>query len=257
MSSSPPPFSAADLLTSARASTLRDLVAGVAHEINTPLGALASNHDVTRRALDRLQVILEDEVVDPDELVEVRRIVRAVDGVQETNALAVERMKGIVANLRTFGRPDRSEIDRLDVHGILESAVALLRHRLEGRIVVERDFGGTGPIECYPGQLSQVFMNLLVNAAQAIPDEGTIRIRTRNEEDGVVVSVEDTGVGIPPQNLERLFEPGFTTKGSRVGMGIGLLISREIVSRHGGRIDVTSTPGSGSTFSVHLPRELP
>ncbi len=122
---------------------------------------------------------------------------------------------------------------------------------------MERDFAETGRIECFPGQLSQVFMNLLVNAVQAIEDEGTIRIHTRGSEEGVVVSIEDTGIGIPPENLDSLFEPGFTTKGSRVGMGIGLLISREIVTRHGGRIDVTSTPGSGSTFSVHLPRELP
>lgn len=261
-SPSRPSITAAELLTSARASTLRDLVAGVAHEINTPLGALASNHDVTRRALDRLQVILEDEVVDADELVEVRRIVRAVDGVQATNALAVERMKEIVENLRTFGRPDRSEIDRVDVQGILESTLALLRHRLGDGVAVESDFAATGRIECFPGQLGQVFMNLLVNAVQAVEEEGSIRVRTRdaeegNGEEGIVVVIEDTGVGIPPENLDRLFEPGFTTKGSRVGMGIGLLISREIVDRHGGRVEVESTPGSGSTFSVHLPRELP
>jgi signal transduction histidine kinase len=173
----------AELVSSARLATLGNLIRGVAHEINTPLGALSSNYDVTRRALGRLQVILEDEVVDEDELVEVRKIVKAVDGVQETNAMAVERMKKLVQSLRTFGRPDRSEIDRIDLHEALESTLRLLSHELAGRIEVEKEFGELPPVECYGHQVNQVFMNLLVNAAQAIPGEGTVTIRTRVEGD--------------------------------------------------------------------------
>ncbi len=246
----------AELVSSARLASLGDLIRGVAHEINTPLGALSSNYDVTRRALERLQIILEDEVVDEDELVEVRKIVAAVDGVQETNAMAVERMVKLVRSLRTFGRPDRSEIDHIDLHEALESTLRLLSHETSERVRVVREFGDLPTVECYGDQVNQVFMNLLVNAAHAIRGEGTITIRTRREADRAVVEVIDTGVGIPEENLARVFEPGFTTKGKRVGMGLGLLITRQIVERHGGRISVRSAVGQGTTFNVELPLRL-
>jgi len=246
----------AELVSSARLATLGDLIRGVAHEINTPLGALSSNYDVTRRALERLQVILEDEVVDEDELVEVRKIVVAVDGVQETNAMAVDRMVKLVKSLRTFGRPDRSEVDQVDLHEALQSTLRLLTHELSDRIRVVEEFGDLPRVECYADQVNQVFMNLLVNAAHAIRGEGTITIRTRTEGDRAVVEVEDTGVGIPEANLRRVFEPGFTTKGKRMGMGLGLLISRQIIERHGGSISVRSAEGRGTTFTVALPRRL-
>lgn len=247
----------AELVSAAKMATLGNLIRGVAHEINTPLGALSSNHDVTRRALERLQGILADEVVDESELGEVRRIVRAVDGVQATNAMAVERMKAIVSSLRTFGRPDRSEIDRVDLNESLESCVSLVSHETKQRVEVVRDYGELEPVECFPNQINQVFMNLLVNASQAISGKGTITLRTRSEGDGVVVVVEDTGSGIPAENLDRIFEPGFTTKGSRVGMGLGLIIARQIVERHGGRITVESEPGKGTAFTLRLPLRLP
>lgn len=247
----------AELVSSAKMATLGNLIRGVAHEINTPLGALSSNYDVTLRALGRLQVILEDEVVDEDELVEVRKIVKAVDGVQETNAMAVDRMKKLVQSLRTFGRPDRSEIDHVDIHEALESTLRLLSHELTGRIRVEKDFGVLPRVECWGHQVNQVFMNLLVNAIHAIPDQGTITIRTRAGDGRVSVDVEDTGVGIPAADLQRIFEPGFTTKGKRVGMGLGLLITSQIVERHGGDISVRSEVGKGTTFTVQLPQRLP
>lgn len=243
----------AEAVNAAKLATLGMLVAGVAHELNTPLGALNSNHDVLKRALGKLQVILADEVVEPHELEEVRRIVAAVDGVMRVNDLAVERMVQLVASLRSFGRPDRSEIDRVDLHEGIESTLAILRHLTKDRIEIARDYGDIGAFECYPNQLNQVFMNLLLNASQAISDTGTITIRTRAREDGVLIDIEDTGAGIQPANLKRIFEPGFTTKGARVGMGLGLLISRQIVEHHGGRIDVRSEPGAGTKFTVWLP----
>ncbi len=247
----------AELVGSAKLAMLGDLIRGVAHEINTPLGALSSNYDVTRRALARLQIILEDEVVDEDELAEVRKIVKAVDGVQETNAMAVERMQSLVRSLRTFGRPDRSELDHVDLHEALESTLRLLSHELTDRIGVEKEFGELSRVECWANEVNQVFMNLLVNAVQAIPDRGTITIRTREDAGRAVVEVEDTGTGIPTEHLERIFEPGFSTKGSRVGMGLGLLISSQIVERHGGDLSVESEVGRGTTFRVELPLRLP
>jgi two-component system, NtrC family, sensor kinase len=168
-----------EAVNSARLATLGMLMAGMAHEVNTPLGALASNHDVIKRAMVRLQDILADEVVDEDELVEVRRIVKALDGILRVNDLAIERVVGLVESLRSFGRLDRSQVDRVDVHEGIETTLTLLGHRLGDRITVERDFGRLPLVECFPQQINQVFMNLLMNASQAIEGPGRITIRTR------------------------------------------------------------------------------
>lgn len=244
-----------ELVNAAKLATLGSLVAGVAHEINTPLGALHSNHDVIERALIKLQHILEDEVVTPDELEEVRKIVRAMDGVLHTNGIAVERMVKLVDSLRTFGRPDRAEIDRVNLHEGIEGTLAVLGHEIHD-IEVARDFGDIPTVECYPDRVNQVFMNLLLNALQAMGERGTLTIRTRSDGERVSVEISDTGRGIPPDTLERLFEPGFTTKGDRVGMGLGLAISRQIIDQHGGDIEVESVVGEGTAFTVRLPIDL-
>lgn len=254
------PTGIGEAVNSAKLATLGMLVAGVAHEVNTPLGALASNHDVLKRALGKLQVILADEVVDETELDEVRRIVRALDGILKVNDLAVTRVVELIGSLRSFGRLDRAETDRVELHEGIDQALVLLNHRLGTRVRVERDYGELPPVECFPQQLNQVFMNLLLNAVQAIEGEGVVTVVTRtvsDPPDHVQVAVQDTGRGIPPELMETIFEPGFTTKGSRVGMGLGLLISTQIVDRHGGRIAVRSEPGEGSTFTVTLPVRLP
>lgn len=247
----------ADLVQSTRLATLGSLIAGIAHELDTPLGSLSSSHDTLRRALARLQEILADEQVDGSELDEVRRIVRAVDGVMAASGLATDRMVKLVGSLRTFGRPDGSERDIVDVRRALEETLTLVRHRLGDRIRVETAFGDVPSIECYPSELNQVFMNLLLNASQAIEGEGRIAIRTTAGEDGVEVEIRDSGSGIPEEHLERIFEPGFSTKGSRVGMGLGLLITRQVVDRHGGSIDVESEVGTGTVFTLRLPQRLP
>ena len=247
----------AELVGSAKLATLGNLIAGVAHEINTPLGALHSNHYTIARALDRLQEILEDEVVDEDELEDVRRIVKAIDGVTATNNMAVDRMVKLVDSLRTFGRVDRSDIDYADLHEGLESTLAILSHELRQRVDVVKDYGDLPRVECYPNQIHQVFMNLIVNATQAMEDGGTLTLRTRHRDGAVEVQVADTGVGMAQETIDRIFDPGFTTKGSRMGMGMGLLITNRIVDRHAGRISVESEPGVGTTFTVRLPVRLP
>lgn len=243
-------------VNSAKLATLGMLVAGVAHELNTPMGALNSNHDTLKRALQRLQDILADEVVEPSELDEVRRVVAAVAGVLRVNDLAIERMRGLVASLRSFGRPDQAQLDRVDLHETLDAALALLRHEMKDRVQVQRDYGELPLLHCYPQQLNQAFMNLLLNAVQAIAERGTITVRTRADASGVSVDIEDTGAGIAPENVDRIFEPGFTTKGARVGMGLGLLITSQIIDQHRGRIAVRSTPGRGTTFTIQLPLSL-
>jgi two-component system, NtrC family, sensor kinase len=228
------------------------LIAGLAHEINTPLGAINSNHDVLRRALGKLQDILADEVVEPHELEEVRRIVRALDHILAVNDMAVERMRGLVDSLRHFGRLDKADVDWHDLHQGIDSTLAILSYQLTG-IEVIREYGEIPLVRCQPQQVNQVFMNLLLNAAQATPPGGTIRVTTRTGAGEAYVIIADNGRGIPAPHLDRIFEPGFTTKDARVGMGLGLLITQQIVERHGGRIEVASEPGAGSTFTVRLP----
>lgn len=242
----------AEIVDQARLATLGMLVAGFAHEVNTPLGAVSSNHDLLRRALARLQEILADEVVEPGELEEVRRIVRALDGILRVNDMAVERMTSLVHSLRNFGRPDRADIAVVDLHEGLASTLTILGHELRQVDVVTR-YGTLPAVRCHPHRLTQVWTNLVMNAAQAMPDGGRLEISTAALDDHVVITFVDTGVGIDAATLPRIFEPGFTTKGERIGMGLGLLIVREIVDQHGGRIDVESTPGEGTRFRVTLP----
>jgi two-component system, NtrC family, sensor kinase len=246
----------ADRVNEARLASLGMMVAGLAHEINTPLGALNSNHDVLRRALGKLQDILADEVVEPHELEEVRRVVRAVDGILHVNDLAVERMTALVKSLRDFGRVDRADIDFADLHEGIDSTLAILAHQLRP-VTVVREYGELPRVECQPQQINQIFMNLLTNARQATPDDGTITIRTAATGDAVEVTVADNGVGMTPEHMTRIFDPGFTTKGGRIGMGLGLPICRQIVDRHSGRLSVTSTPGAGTAFTLRLPVRQP
>lgn len=245
-----------DAVTEARLAMLGMLVAGLAHELNTPLGALTSNYDSLERALGRLQGILADDVVTPDELAEVRRIVRAIDGILRVNNMAVDRMSRLVRDLRSFGRLDRAALDVVDLHDGLESTIAILAHELRP-INIVKDYGSLPRVQCHPDQVNQVFMNLLLNARQATPPDGTITIATTGDTDGVRIAIRDTGTGMEPERVARIFDPGFTTKGARVGMGLGLPISRQIVEQHGGRITVQTRPGTGSTFTVELPLRPP
>jgi two-component system, NtrC family, sensor kinase len=252
----------ADAVNAARLATLGMLVAGIAHEINTPLGALASNHDTVKRSLQRLHDILADDVVDEAELVEVRRVVRALSGAMRVNDLAMARVQALVAGLRNFGRPDRAEVDRVDLHEGIESVLTLLRHRTEAGITICRDFADVPKVECYPQRLNQVFMNLLLNAVQALEADGeghgrgSITIRTRREQQQILIEIADDGPGIAPEERQLIFEPGFTTKERRVGMGLGLLITRQIVDLHGGSLEVRSEVGAGAAFTIRLPVSL-
>lgn len=246
----------AQAVQSARLASLGMLVAGVAHELNTPLGAIHSNRDTLRRAAARLADLLAAGRLGPEELRQMQELVENVAGVIRVDDTAVDRIVGLVTHLRSFGRPDEAEGKVVDLHEGLESTLALLRHVIRDRIEIRREYGPLPAVECYSNQINQVFMNLLLNAAQAIRGRGTITLRTRLAGAQVVVEIEDTGVGIAPEHLDRIFDPGFTTKGSRVGMGLGLLISHQIVERHGGHIDVRSEVGRGSVFRVWLPLRL-
>lgn len=141
----------------------------------------------------------------------------------------------------------------MDIREGLENTLTLVHHELKDRITVVKDYGQIPKINCFPNQLNQVFMNILVNASQAIEDKGTITIRTITDNRNVIIEFSDTGRGMTAETIKRIFDPGFTTKGSGVGTGLGLSIVHQIIQDHRGKIDVESEPGKGATFRLTLP----
>jgi two-component system NtrC family sensor kinase len=244
------------LVQQAKMASLGELVAGVAHEINTPLGAVISNTELFLRVFGRLRdrlAALERAASLPDRDASPRDL-EAVVELTQVSLVGCRRIAEIVRSLRTFARPDEGGLQLVDVTEGLESTLALVRHLLGPSIEVQREYAELPRVECRPGQLNQVFMNLLVNAIQAIDGPGVIRVRTWADARHVYVAVADNGCGIPAEQLARIFDPGFTTKGAGIGTGLGLSISYQIVAAHGGEITVESKVGEGSTFVVALPR---
>lgn len=237
----------AQLIQTEKMAALGLLVAGVAHEINTPMGAIHSNNDIMNRAVNKIRTALG---ASPDR--EVARLLGILQEVCKNNEVATERIMHIVRSLKNFARLDEAERKRVNIHEGLESTLTLLQHQLRGRIRIEKEFGPVREIDCHPNQLNQVFMNLLTNAAQAIPQRGTIRIKTWEEAGFVKIAISDTGRGILPEHLSKIFDPGFTTKGVGLGTGLGLSITYKIIQEHGGTIEVESST-AGTTFTILLP----
>ncbi len=255
----------AALVQSEKMASLGNLVAGVAHEINTPVGSIHANSDLMVRALEKLRKIfdnapeLEGQDGQDGQHVkrELTRILDALENVGRVNQTACQRIVSIVRSLKSFARLEEPECRRADMHEEIDSALTLVHHELKTRIEVERDYGELPDVDCFPGPLNQVFMNLLVNAAQAIEGKGRIRITTRAEGDHVRIAFTDSGSGIRPENIDQVFEPGFTTKGVGDGTGLGLAICYKIIPAHHGDIEVESELGEGATFTVTLPVRAP
>ena len=243
----------AQLIQSEKMASLGLLIAGLAHEINTPLGAIHSNNDTISRSIAKIRQILVDESMSaPDRKRAETRLVDIMQELCQNTSLASERLMGIVGSLKNFARLDEAELQKADIHEGLESTLTIVQHQLKNRIDVIKNYGNIPHVECHPNALNQVFMNLLVNAAQAIPERGTITIRTFKKGDSVRIAISDTGIGIPAENLSKVFDPGFTTKGVGVGTGLGLSICYKIIQQHGGKIDVESSD-RGTTFTIVLP----
>jgi two-component system NtrC family sensor kinase len=163
------------------------------------------------------------------------------------------RVRTIVQNLKSFSNVDQAEVQQININDCLESTVSIAWNELKAKADVVRSYGDVPLIECRPQELGQVFLNILRNAAQAIKDRGTIRLTTGREDGVVVVAISDNGCGIPPEIVGRIFEPFFTTRPVGQGTGLGLSICYDIVKKHGGTIEVTSTVNSGTTFTIRLP----
>jgi two-component system, NtrC family, sensor kinase len=232
------------------------LLAGIVHEINTPLGSIFSNNDVLCRSLKMLQPLIARGT--PEDLERAGRIIETMRQLVSIDQIACERVRSIIKGLKTIARVDSPEPPNVDINELLRDTLKLTQAEFRKRITVETDFGELPEIECYPQMLGQVFLNLLVNAGQAIDGPGTIGVRTALERDGaaesVHVSIADTGRGMTPEQQAKAFQAGFTTKAVGEGTGLGLSIAKEIVEeKHGGTIDFESTPGRGTKFHVRIP----
>ena len=235
--------------------SLGNLVAGVAHEINNPIGAVKSAADTTSRSIE-LVCRAFDENSSIEEIRGSKRFLTALEILKANNAITItasERIADIVRSLKNFARLDEAEFQETDLHEGLDSTLTLLHHELKNRIEVIKRYGELPRVQCYPNQLNQVFMNVLANAEQAIEGKGTITITTEHRGESAIVRISDNGKGIPPDELKRIYDPGFTTKGVGVGTGLGMSISYNIVQKHNGRIETTSTPGEGTAVTITLP----
>ena len=258
------------LLQSEIMASVGQLAAGVAHEINNPVGFVNSNLGSMRRYVDGLLQLLatyediEDQVPEHART-EVDRLKREldltfvrtdIDSLLTESLEGLRRVKRIIDDLKHFTHTNATEWQWDSIEQGLDSTVSLLRNELQCKAEVIMEYGGIPEIECIPAQLNQVFMNLLVNAAQAIEHRGRITLLTGANDDSVWIEVTDTGKGIAPEHLGRVFEPFFTTRPNGKGVGLGLSLAYEIVKRHGGRIEIESELGTGSLFRVVLPRHV-
>jgi two-component system, NtrC family, sensor kinase len=245
----------AQLVQSSKMASLGTLAAGIAHELNTPMGAIHSNADVERRAVRIIRGILRDPsvVVKLGPQPRLERTLKIFDDINQMTLEAAERVTRIVQSLKSFARLDQPELEWVDLHEGIESALTLMEHLIKERIQVVRNYGELPKVQCYASQINQVFANLLTNAVQAIDGTGIVSITTGQDKSDVVIRVADTGGGIRPEHLERIFDPGFTTKGVGVGTGLGLSIAYRIMENHQGSIHVESQLGKGTSFTLRLP----
>jgi signal transduction histidine kinase len=237
--------------------SLGQLVAGIAHEINTPIGAVNSMHDTLFRTLGRMKEFIQQEL--PEDCKQIPKLEAAFKLIDDSNSViksGTERVINIVTRLKSFARLDEADLKTVDIHKGIEDTLVLIHHELKHNITVVKHYDDVPPISCFPSQLNQVFLNLLVNSKQAIKDKGTITIATSVKNDKVHIKFSDDGVGIPKESVRKIFDPGYTTKGIGVGTGLGLSISYNIIQNHRGEIQVKSEPGKGTEFLIVLPMDL-
>ncbi|MFH1481157.1 MAG: ATP-binding protein, partial [Pseudomonadota bacterium] len=274
---------AALLIQSEKMVSIGILAAGVAHEINNPLSFISGNLSTLAKYTASITALCNkyQEMVSAltqGEKLKIPSLLREVRVLKESSKIGfimkdmvnlvkesiegVTRIADIVRDLKTFARVDQAELKRIDLNAALDAIIRIIWNELKYRVDIVKEYGDLPEVRCYSEKLSQVFMNILMNAAQAIETNGTIKIKTqyaghgRRTDDKVVeITISDTGKGIPEKDLSKIFDPFFTTKPPGQGTGLGLSIAYEIIASHGGKIMVKSQEGTGTTFSIRLPLE--
>jgi two-component system, NtrC family, sensor kinase len=260
------------ILHQEKMASIGQLAAGVAHEINNPMGFIMSNLNTLEKYIDKISefvkiqstVIKElgegsQQVGNWDHIEEKKRSLK-IDYIMEdiTNLIkeshdGAERVKKIVQDLKSFSRVDEAEYKLADINSGLESTINIVWNELKYKSTLRRKYGDIPLTKCKPGQLNQVFLNLLVNASHAIEHNGEIKVQTWHEKGCIQIAITDTGSGIPEDIRSRIFEPFFTTKEVGKGTGLGLSIAYDIIKKHHGEIKVESTVGKGTTFTISIP----
>jgi two-component system, NtrC family, sensor kinase len=269
----------AHMIQSEKMASIGQLAAGVAHEINNPTGFVSSNlktlldyqqdiadlidkfHELSTKLQNNGHFsglphdIQEDirELKSFEEDIDIQYIMEDINDLIGDCREGTDRIKKIVLDLKDFAHPGEDKIQALDINTGLESTLNVVNNELKYKATVQKDFGDIPAIKGYPQQLNQVFMNILVNAAQAIEKKGEIIVRTCQVDDRVEVRISDTGSGIAPENLQKIFDPFFTTKDVGKGTGLGMNIAYNIVKKHHGTIAVDSQVGKGTTFTIRIP----
>jgi signal transduction histidine kinase len=256
----------AQLVQTEKMASLGQLSAGIAHELNNPAGFVYGNMDLLQDYISELARVFDayDKVALPAAAAlsigslktetNYEKLMGDLNSIISDCREGARRICDVVKNLRLFSRLDEAELKSIDINEGIDSTIRLLSSYYgTGHIVLRRDYSNLPPVNCYAGQLNQVWMNLLVNAAQAVNDQGEVTISTRLEGNCVSVAISDTGTGIPEAELSKIFDPFFTTKPVGEGTGLGLSTSYGIVERHGGTIAVVSKVGTGTTFTVKIP----
>ncbi|MEJ2054814.1 MAG: ATP-binding protein [Calditrichaceae bacterium] len=258
----------AQLINSEKMASLGQLTAGIAHEINNPINYISAGINPLKRDMAEInelfnryrkisqngydENLLNDarqysDEIESDYLFE--EIQSLLHGIEE----GATRTTEIIMGLRNFSRMDEDAMKTANINDGIDSTLMLLKNKLKNKVKIIKDYGQIQPIDCYPGKLNQVFMNIINNAADAIKDKGTITIRTWSESGSVLVSIKDNGIGMPDKVRKKIFEPFFTTKDVGQGTGLGLSISFGIIEQHNGSISVKSAAGKGSEFIIRLP----
>jgi signal transduction histidine kinase len=277
----------AQLMQQEKLAAIGRLAAGVAHEINNPLGFIRSNLGILGEYISDLCELAKEynslekafyasennypatKKIEPifqkinavKKRIDLDFIISDTTHIVSESKEGADRIKKIVSDLKEFASIDQPGEIRADINVCIDSALNILAHVFEGKAKIVKDYSELPPTTCYRDKMNQVFMNLLLNAADAIKNRGTITITTRAHKDNnkpyVAISIADTGEGIPPENLNCVFEPFFTTKDIGNGMGLGLSTSYDIIKSHGGTLNVESQPGRGTVFTIKIPVRLP
>ncbi len=248
----------AENIQSAKMTSLRQLIAGVAHEMNNPLGALSGINDVSGRAIVKIEsMIQKTQLTDMSIKNQFLKFLDVLKNSCETSQIAAQRLSKIVADLRRFVRLDEAEWQHVNINECIDSALVLLEPEISVNVQIKKNYSNIPLTYCSPSSLNQVFLTIMKNALEAISDKGEIEIFTTEKDNTIKIDIKDNGGGIPPENLPKIFDPGFTTKGVQVGVGLGLSICYKIVvTDHRGHIDVDSHLGRFTTFTISIPKDL-
>ena len=274
--------SQAQIFQSEKMSSIGQLAAGIAHEINNPTGFVSSNLKTLaeyqedlggliikyRDLLSKLKDMYANtetpfilskqihEIKKTEEEIDIEYILGDIKDLIEESKEGTNRIKKIVQDLKDFAHPGEDKLQLADINKNIESTLNIVWNEIKYKATVTKEFGDLPEIECYPHQLNQVFMNILVNAAQAIDKNGEIKIKTKRENNNINITISDNGSGIPCENIENIFNPFFTTKELGKGTGLGLNVAYNIVKKHKGKINVESEVGKGTTFTISIPVEI-